>query len=98
MKDYNVMINGKKIFDQPIKNDLKTYDTYKKLQQVKKMIIRIIYLILQFITNPQSTIFFYQILPPTPTLNCYQPHNQWAERKHIAEAIDPMLREWEKIL
>ena len=26
IKDYNVMIDGRNIFDQPIKNDLKTYD------------------------------------------------------------------------
>ena len=26
INDYNVMINGKKFFDQPIKNDLKTFD------------------------------------------------------------------------
>ena len=26
IKDYNVMINGRNFFDQPIKNDFKTYD------------------------------------------------------------------------
>ena len=26
IKDYNVMIDGRNFFDQPIKNDLKTYD------------------------------------------------------------------------
>ena len=30
IKDYNVMIDGRNIFDQPIKNDLKTYDNIKK--------------------------------------------------------------------
>ena len=96
MKDYNVIINGQNFFDQQIKNDLRTYKTNEKLQQVKKMIIHIIYLVFQFITTPKSTIFFYQLLPPTPTPNCYQPHHLWAEGQYIAEAIDPMLREWGK--
>ena len=29
IKDYNVMIDGRNLFDQPIKNDLKTYDNFK---------------------------------------------------------------------
>ena len=31
IKDYNVMINGRNLFDQPIKNDLKTYDNIIKI-------------------------------------------------------------------
>ena len=31
MKDYNVVIDGKNFFDQPIKNDLKTYDNIRKI-------------------------------------------------------------------
>ena len=31
IKDYNVMINGRHFFDQPIKNDLKTYDNIRKI-------------------------------------------------------------------
>ena len=31
IKDYNVMINRRKFFDQPIKNDLKTYDNIRKI-------------------------------------------------------------------
>ena len=31
MKDYSVMIDGRNFFDQPIKNDLKTYDNIKKI-------------------------------------------------------------------
>ena len=31
IKDYNVMINGRNFFDQPIKNDLKTYDNTRKI-------------------------------------------------------------------
>ena len=31
IKDYNVMIDGKNLFDQPIKNDLKTYDNIRKV-------------------------------------------------------------------
>ena len=29
IKDYNVMINGKNFFDQPVKNDLRTYNIRK---------------------------------------------------------------------
>ena len=31
IKDYNVMINGQKVFDQPVKNDLKIYDNIRKI-------------------------------------------------------------------
>ena len=31
IKDYNVMIDGGKFFDQPIKIDLKTYDNIRKI-------------------------------------------------------------------
>ena len=31
IKDYNVLINGRNFFDQPIKNDLKTYDNIRKI-------------------------------------------------------------------
>ena len=31
IKDYNVMIDGRKCFDQPIKNDLKTIDNIRKI-------------------------------------------------------------------
>ena len=30
MKDYNVAIDGKNIFDQPVKQDLRTYDNIRK--------------------------------------------------------------------
>ena len=30
-KDYNVMIDGRNSFDQPIKNDLITYDNVRKI-------------------------------------------------------------------
>ena len=32
VKDYNVMIDGRSFFDQPIKNDLKTYDNIRKIE------------------------------------------------------------------
>ena len=38
IKDYNVMIDGRNFFDQPIKNDLKTLEI---LQQVKVMITQL---------------------------------------------------------
>ena len=31
IKDYNVMIDGRNFFDQPIKNDLKTSDNIRKI-------------------------------------------------------------------
>ena len=31
IKDYNVMINGQKISDQPVKYDLRTYDNVRKI-------------------------------------------------------------------
>ena len=31
IKDYNVMIDGRNFFDQPIKNDLKAYDNIRKI-------------------------------------------------------------------
>ena len=30
IKDYNVMINGKNFFDQPVENNLRTYDNIRK--------------------------------------------------------------------
>ena len=30
-KDYNVLIDGRNSFDQPIKNDLKTYENIRKI-------------------------------------------------------------------
>ena len=35
IKDYNVMIDGRNFFDQPIKNDLKIYDNIKKIASGK---------------------------------------------------------------
>ena len=31
IKDYNVMIDGRNVFDQPVKNDLRTYDNIQKI-------------------------------------------------------------------
>ena len=31
VKDYHVMIDGKKVFDQPINSDLKTYENIRKI-------------------------------------------------------------------
>ena len=31
IKYYNILIDGKNLFDQPIKNDLKTYDNIRKI-------------------------------------------------------------------
>ena len=42
MKDYNVMIDGKNIFDQPANNDFKIYKNIRKLLLVKEMIIQLV--------------------------------------------------------
>ena len=42
IKDYNVVIDEKNIFDQTIKSNMKTYDNIKKLEQVKMMIIQLV--------------------------------------------------------
>ena len=31
MKDYNVMVDEKSFFDQPVKNDPRTYDNIRKI-------------------------------------------------------------------
>ena len=35
-KDYNVMIDGKNVFDQPGKNDLRAYDNVWKIKIVQE--------------------------------------------------------------
>ena len=42
MKEYNVMIDGESFFDQSVENNLRTYDSIQKLQQVKEMIIQLV--------------------------------------------------------
>ena len=42
MKDYNMMINGENFFDQPIKNNKKTYENIRKFLQVKEMTIQLV--------------------------------------------------------
>ena len=42
-KDYNVMIDGKNLFDQPINSKLKTYENLAAiLLQVKEMITQLV--------------------------------------------------------
>ena len=36
-RDYSVVIDTRNFFDQPIKNDLKTYDNIRRMQLVKEM-------------------------------------------------------------
>ena len=31
IKDYNVMIHGQNFFDQPVKNNLRTYDSIRRI-------------------------------------------------------------------
>ena len=41
IKDYNVIIDGRIFFDQPVKIDLKHMITLERLQQVKVMITQL---------------------------------------------------------
>ena len=36
IKDYKIMIDGRNFFDQPIKNDLKTYDNIRKIKKSRQ--------------------------------------------------------------
>ena len=42
IKDYNVMIDGKNFFDQPVKNDKVTYENIEKILLVKEMTIQLV--------------------------------------------------------
>ena len=53
IKDYNVMTDGKNIFDQTIRSNMKTYDNIKKLEQVKMMITQ---LVVCWIIRKQQTL------------------------------------------
>ena len=37
IKDYNVMIDGQNLFDQPVKNDLRTYYNIQKIANDRKV-------------------------------------------------------------
>ena len=41
-EDYEVMINGKNLFDQAIKDDLKTYDNIWKIKVVLEIITQLV--------------------------------------------------------
>ena len=51
IKDNNVTVDEKNFFDQPVKNDKRTYDNVKKLQLVKGMIIQPVVYYIMFISN-----------------------------------------------
>ena len=38
----NNTVDGKNVFNQPVKNNLTTYDSIEKLQQVKEMITQLV--------------------------------------------------------
>ena len=42
VENYNVMIDGRNFFDQPVKNDIKSYENIRKLQLVKEMITQLV--------------------------------------------------------
>ena len=42
IKDYNVMIDGRNVFDQPINSLTKTMKILEKLLQVKEMITQLV--------------------------------------------------------
>ena len=41
IKDYNIIIDGRNLFDQPLKNDVRTIKTFEKLLLVKEIITRL---------------------------------------------------------
>ena len=41
-RNYNVMINGKNLSDQPIKNNLIPYENIERMQLVKEMIMQLV--------------------------------------------------------
>ena len=42
MKDYNIMINGENVFDQPIKGNKVNMKTLEKLLRVKEIITQLV--------------------------------------------------------
>ena len=42
LKDYNVMIDAKNVFDKPAKINMTTYNNIQKLQQFKDMITKLV--------------------------------------------------------
>ena len=42
IKDYNIVIDEKNFFDQPVKSDMRTYDNIQILQLVKEMITQLV--------------------------------------------------------
>ena len=44
IKDYNVMIDGKNFFDQPVNNDFKTYENIRKEMTIQLVVCYIILL------------------------------------------------------
>ena len=44
IKDYNAIIDGINVLDQPLKNDLKTYDTLERSQLVKEIITHLVFI------------------------------------------------------
>ena len=42
IKDYNIMIDGKNFFDQPINSMIKTYENIRKFLPVNLMITRLV--------------------------------------------------------
>ena len=37
IKDYNIMISGQNFFDQPVKNDLRTYGSIQKIAMITEL-------------------------------------------------------------
>ena len=45
IKDYNFMIDGQNFFDQPVKNDLRTYDNIRKFMTGPGVAYRTVFLL-----------------------------------------------------
>ena len=51
IEEYNVMVDGKNFFNQPVNNNMKTNDNIQKLQQVKGMIRQLVVSWTKFISK-----------------------------------------------
>ena len=51
IEEYNVMVDGKNFFNQPVNNNMKTNDNIQKLQQVKEMIRQLVVSWTKFISK-----------------------------------------------
>ena len=92
MKDYNVKIDGRNFFDQPINDDRKTYENIRKLLLVKKMIAQVV---ICYIIDPSKQ----QTLDTDP--RAFQQINftgTLARKRNVNTAVFLIVKETKEIL